>query len=167
MTETMIDDRWAEHGIDAGTTRTPRRPVGGFRDVQPEHRSGFVGHGRGEGLQAAEHDGGTVRAELPVGAAAGHDLQDRGREGAGRDCRPRQVAGWGVADPDVGLGGPVGHVAVGDSEWSQRGGRAWAVGAGWNQWRVERTALEEYIAEAYRKSAEVLKDLPPDLPDPE
>ena len=50
-------------------------------------------------------------------------------------------------------------VRSGDLKGIQIGGR--------NQWRVERTALEEYIAEAYRKSAETLKDLPPDLPDPE
>jgi excisionase family DNA binding protein len=50
-------------------------------------------------------------------------------------------------------------VRSGDLKGIQIGGR--------NQWRVERTALEDYIAEAYRKSSEVLKDLPPDLPDPE
>ena len=44
--------------------------------------------------------------------------------------------------------------------------RGYRIG-GRNQWRVERSALEEYIAEAYRRSSEVLKDLPPDLPDPE
>ena len=50
-------------------------------------------------------------------------------------------------------------VRSGDLKGIQIGGR--------NQWRVERTALEEYIAEAYRKTPETLKDLPPDLPDPE
>ena len=50
-------------------------------------------------------------------------------------------------------------VRSGDLQGIQIGGR--------NQWRVERTALEDYIAEAYRKSSETLKDLPPDLPDPE
>ena len=50
-------------------------------------------------------------------------------------------------------------VRSGDLRGIQIGGR--------NQWRVERTALEEYIAEAYRKTADTLKDLPPDLTDPE
>ena len=50
-------------------------------------------------------------------------------------------------------------VRSGDLKGIQIGGR--------NQWRVERTALEDFIDQAYRKTAEALKDLPPDLPDPE
>ncbi len=50
-------------------------------------------------------------------------------------------------------------VRSGDLKGIQIGGR--------NQWRVERAALEEYIAEAYRKTAESLKDLPPEPPDPD
>ena len=49
-------------------------------------------------------------------------------------------------------------VRTGDLKGIQIGGR--------NQWRVERAALGEYIAEAYRKSAESLKDLPAVSPDP-
>jgi len=50
-------------------------------------------------------------------------------------------------------------VRSGDLRGIQIGGR--------NQWRVERAALEEYIDAAYKKTSEALKDLPPDLPDPE
>jgi excisionase family DNA binding protein len=35
---------------------------------------------------------------------------------------------------------------------------------GRNQWRVERSKLEEYIEQAYRRSAETLADLPATLP---
>ena len=35
---------------------------------------------------------------------------------------------------------------------------------GRNQWRVERTKLEEYIEQAYRKTASNLSELPSTLP---
>lgn len=47
-------------------------------------------------------------------------------------------------------------VRSGDLQGIQIGGR--------NQWRVERTKLEEYIEAAYRRSAAALADLPADLP---
>ena len=48
-------------------------------------------------------------------------------------------------------------VRTGDLQGIQIGGR--------NQWRVERVKLEEYIAEAYRRTAQNLSDLPPGLED--
>ena len=42
----------------------------------------------------------------------------------------------------------------GDLKGIQIGGRG--------QWRIERTKLEEYISEAYRRAAEALADLPTD-----
>lgn len=51
-------------------------------------------------------------------------------------------------------------VRSGDLIGIQIGGR--------NQWRVERSKLEEYIERAYQRTAENLKDLPTTLPgDPE
>ena len=50
-------------------------------------------------------------------------------------------------------------VRSGDLQGIQIGGR--------NQWRVERITLEEYILNAYNRTAESLKDLPPDPPEPE
>jgi len=47
-------------------------------------------------------------------------------------------------------------VRSGDLQGIQIGGR--------NQWRVERTKLEEYIEQAYRKTASHLSDLPSTLP---
>lgn len=47
-------------------------------------------------------------------------------------------------------------VRSGDLQGIQIGGR--------NQWRVERTKLEEYIEQAYRKTALNLADLPSTLP---
>ena len=47
-------------------------------------------------------------------------------------------------------------VRSGDLQGIQIGGR--------NQWRVERTKLEQYIEEAYRRTAETLADLPSTLP---
>jgi excisionase family DNA binding protein len=47
-------------------------------------------------------------------------------------------------------------VRSGDLQGIQIGGR--------NQWRVERTRLEAYIDEAYRRTAESLSDLPSTLP---
>ncbi len=47
-------------------------------------------------------------------------------------------------------------VRSGDLQGIQIGGR--------NQWRVERSKLEEYIAEAYKRTAETLADLPSTLP---
>lgn len=48
-------------------------------------------------------------------------------------------------------------VRSGDLKGIQIGGR--------NQWRVERSKLEEYITAAYKRTAESLKDLPPDPPE--
>lgn len=50
-------------------------------------------------------------------------------------------------------------VRSGDLRGIQIGGR--------NQWRVERIKLEEYIENAYRRTAESLTDLPSDPPEPE
>lgn len=47
-------------------------------------------------------------------------------------------------------------VRSGDLQGIQIGGR--------NQWRVERSKLEEYIEQAYRKTASNLSDLPSTLP---
>ena len=47
-------------------------------------------------------------------------------------------------------------VRAGDLQGIQIGGR--------NQWRVERSKLEEYIENAYRKTAANLADLPSTLP---
>lgn len=47
-------------------------------------------------------------------------------------------------------------VRSGDLQGIQIGGR--------NQWRVERTRLESYIDEAYRRTAESLSELPSTLP---
>jgi excisionase family DNA binding protein len=47
-------------------------------------------------------------------------------------------------------------VRSGDLAGIQIGGR--------NQWRVERTKLEEYIDEAYRRTAASLNELPSQLP---
>ncbi|TKV61322.1 helix-turn-helix domain-containing protein [Nakamurella flava] len=47
-------------------------------------------------------------------------------------------------------------VRSGDLVGIQIGGR--------NQWRVERSKLEEYIDRAYQRTAENLKDLPAALP---
>lgn len=47
-------------------------------------------------------------------------------------------------------------VRSGDLQGIQIGGR--------NQWRVERTRLEAYIDEAYRRTAESLSELPSSLP---
>ena len=47
-------------------------------------------------------------------------------------------------------------VRSGDLLGIQIGGR--------NQWRVERTKLEEYIEQAYRKTASNLSELPSTLP---
>lgn len=47
-------------------------------------------------------------------------------------------------------------VRSGDLQGIQIGGR--------NQWRVERSKLEEYIEQAYRKTASNLADLPSTLP---
>ena len=47
-------------------------------------------------------------------------------------------------------------VRSGDLQGIQIGGR--------NQWRVERSKLEEYIEQAYRKTASNLSDLPVSLP---
>lgn len=47
-------------------------------------------------------------------------------------------------------------VRSGDLQGIQIGGR--------NQWRVERTRLEAYIDEAYRRTAESLSELPSTLP---
>ena len=47
-------------------------------------------------------------------------------------------------------------VRSGDLQGIQIGGR--------NQWRVERSKLEEYIEQAYRKTASSLSDLPSQLP---
>ena len=46
-------------------------------------------------------------------------------------------------------------VRSGDLQGIQIGGR--------NQWRVERSKLEEYIEQAYRKTASNLSDLPSTL----
>ena len=48
-------------------------------------------------------------------------------------------------------------VRSGDLQGIQIGGR--------NHWRVERVKLEEFITEAYRRSAGDLPDLPPDIDD--
>jgi excisionase family DNA binding protein len=45
----------------------------------------------------------------------------------------------------------------GELQGIQIGGRA--------QWRIERVKLEDYIEQAYRKTAESLAELPSDLPD--
>lgn len=50
-------------------------------------------------------------------------------------------------------------VRSGDLQGIQIGGR--------NQWRVERSKLEEYIENAYRRTAQSLADLPPDPPESE
>lgn len=50
-------------------------------------------------------------------------------------------------------------VRSGDLKGIQIGGR--------NQWRVERTKLEEYILSAYNRTAASLKDLPPEPPESE
>ena len=50
-------------------------------------------------------------------------------------------------------------VRSGDLKGIQNGGR--------NQWRVERIKLEEYIEEAYRKTAANLSELPTTLPSPD
>lgn len=47
-------------------------------------------------------------------------------------------------------------VRSGDLQGIQIGGR--------NQWRVERVKLEEFIAEAYRRTAQQLDQLPVDPP---
>ena len=47
-------------------------------------------------------------------------------------------------------------VRSGDLKGIQIGGR--------NQWRVERSKLEEYIAEAYRRTAQQLDQLPAESP---
>jgi len=47
-------------------------------------------------------------------------------------------------------------VRSGDLQGIQIGGR--------NQWRVERSKLEEYIEQAYRKTASNLSELPSSLP---
>ena len=47
-------------------------------------------------------------------------------------------------------------VRGGDLQGIQIGGR--------NQWRVERTKLEEYIEQAYQKTASNLTELPSTLP---
>ena len=47
-------------------------------------------------------------------------------------------------------------VRAGDLKGIQIGGR--------NQWRVERTKLEEYIDHAYQRTAETLAELPATLP---
>ncbi len=47
-------------------------------------------------------------------------------------------------------------VRSGDLQGIQIGGR--------NQWRVERSKLEDYIDEAYRRTADSLADLPSTLP---
>lgn len=47
-------------------------------------------------------------------------------------------------------------VRSGELKGIQIGGR--------NQWRVERTKLEEYIAEAYQRTAANLTELPSSLP---
>ena len=47
-------------------------------------------------------------------------------------------------------------VRSGDLQGIQIGGR--------NQWRVERSKLEEYIEQAYRKTASHLSELPSTLP---
>jgi excisionase family DNA binding protein len=47
-------------------------------------------------------------------------------------------------------------VRSGDLQGIQIGGR--------NQWRVERAKLEEYIENAYRRTAESLSELPATLP---
>jgi excisionase family DNA binding protein len=47
-------------------------------------------------------------------------------------------------------------VRSGDLQGIQIGGR--------NQWRVERSKLEDYIEQAYRKTASNLSDLPSTLP---
>jgi len=47
-------------------------------------------------------------------------------------------------------------VRSGDLKGIQIGGR--------NQWRVERVRLEEYIDQAYQRTAASLSDLPADLP---
>ncbi len=47
-------------------------------------------------------------------------------------------------------------VRSGDLKGIQIGGR--------NQWRVERTRLEEYIDEAYQRTATSLSELPSSLP---
>jgi len=46
-------------------------------------------------------------------------------------------------------------VRSGDLVGIQIGGR--------NQWRVERVKLEEFIEQAYRRTAQNLPDLPPDI----
>ena len=46
-------------------------------------------------------------------------------------------------------------VRSGDLQGIQIGGR--------NQWRVERSKLEEYIEEAYRRTASSLQELPAEL----
>ena len=46
-------------------------------------------------------------------------------------------------------------VRSGDLQGIQIGGR--------NQWRVERTKLEEYIEQAYRRTAAQLSELPAEL----
>jgi excisionase family DNA binding protein len=48
-------------------------------------------------------------------------------------------------------------VRSGDLQGIQIGGR--------NQWRVERSKLEEYIEQAYRRTATQLSELPAELPD--
>lgn len=48
-------------------------------------------------------------------------------------------------------------VRSGDLRGIQIGGR--------NQWRIERVMLEQYIADAYKRAEENLKDLPDDPPE--
>jgi excisionase family DNA binding protein len=47
-------------------------------------------------------------------------------------------------------------VRIGELQGIQIGGR--------NQWRVERSKLEEYIEQAYRRTASNLSELPTSLP---
>lgn len=49
-------------------------------------------------------------------------------------------------------------VRSGDLQGIQIGGR--------NQWRVERTKLEEYIEQAYRRTAAQLAEMPAELTEP-
>ncbi len=49
-------------------------------------------------------------------------------------------------------------VRSGDLQGIQIGGR--------NQWRVERSKLEEYIEQAYRRTAAQLAELPAELSEP-
>jgi len=50
-------------------------------------------------------------------------------------------------------------VRSGDLQGIQIGGR--------NQWRVERVKLEEFITDAYQRTAQNLRDLPHDVDDDE